>query len=195
MKQKLNTIRGLRFLAITFSVLILFELISITFFLLAYYGTNIALPYDIFYILMFLAIITFFIGAFLLWKGRTEIEEKHVHSVEKGLWIIIIFLAVTSLSGLFLDATNNFRLSYFILNLMLFLASFYFLKSLVSNKIRNIIWIAIFIFVILDPLRTLLFSIYTTDYLNSSLLRIISTLVPYILLNYSFYTTYKNVKK
>jgi hypothetical protein len=149
------------------------------------------------YILMFLAIITFFLGTFLIWRGRSEIGEKHINSVETGLWLIIILLATTSIFGIFLDITINNSLSFFILNLMIMLASFYFLKNIVKKQIKNIIWIAIFMFVILNPLIPLITHVIPNDYyinLYRLILQILSLVIPYMLLAICYYTTYKDIK-
>ena len=197
MKQKLYTARGLKYLNITFFTLILYELLTIIFFLYSY-TTNIVLPYYILYILMALTIITFFLGTFLIWRGKNEIGDKHSNSIEVGLWLIIIFLAITSIFGIFLDRTITNSLSYFILNLMIMVASFYFLKNIVNKQIRIIIWIAIFMFVILNPFITLITYLIPYDYylnLYRILLQISSLVIPYMLLAFCYYKTYKDTKK
>lgn len=197
MKQRPLTNSGLKYLITTFIILVLFELLIIASILFPY-TINSVLPNQMFYILTFLAIITFFIGTFYLWRGREEIGKKHIENVEKGLWLIIIFLAITSIFGIFLERAINYNLSFFMLNLMLMLSSFYFLKNLTNKRIIYMVWIAIFLFVIFNPLETLISYLFSYDYyvtLYRFLLQIISVLIPYILLGFCYYKTYKNIKK
>jgi len=147
---------------------------------------------------MFLAMITFFLGIFLIWKGRSEIGNNHIKSVETGLWIIIILLATASIFAMFLDRTIWNSLSFFIANLMMMLVSFYFLKNIANKQIRNTIWIAIFMFVILNPLIPIIMYVMSNDYyiyLYRFILQILSLVIPYILLAICYYKTYKVTKK
>lgn len=194
MKEKHYTTRGLKYLTFTFFILVLYILFSIIFFLL--YLFNINLPYLIIYILMFLATIMFFVGTFYIWRGRNEIAKKHINNVDKALWLIIIFLAITTLSGVFLDKTITNSLSFFILNLMLMLASFYFLKEISNKKIKIIIWIAIVMFVIFYPLITIVTYYFQNDYyinLYNIVLQILSLIIPYLLFTICYYKTYKTI--
>lgn len=196
MKQKAYTARGLKYLTITFFTLIVYTLVSIAFFLY-WQITTIVLPYHIIFILMSLAIITFFIGTYILWKGRNEITEKHINNVENGLWLIIIFLAITTMFGIFLDKTITNNLSYFMMNLMIMLVSFYFLKNISNKRIRYIIWIAIFMFVILNPLITIVTYYFQYDYyvnLYRLVLQIFSLIIPYVLFTFCYYKTYKDTQ-
>jgi len=196
MEEKIYTTRGLKYLIATFFTLTLYILFSIVFFFGTYtYHMN--LPYEIIYILMVLAIIGFFVGAFFIWKGRNEISEKHINNVDRGLWLIIIFLVITTFSGLFLDRTITSTTSFFISSLMIVLASFYFLKNISGEKIKNIIWIAIFLFVIFYPLKTIVTDYLKYDYyvnLYDLILQILSLVIPYILFTICYYKSYKLIK-
>lgn len=197
MEQKIFTIKGLKYLTTSFFTLILYILLNNIFFLYSY-ATNVIMPYQIIYLLMFISIITFFIGTFYIWKGRNEITEKHINNVDKGLWLIIIFLAITVIFGLFLDKTITNSLSFFILNLMIMLASFYFLKDISSNKIGVMIWIAVFLFVFFNPLITIVMYYFQNDYyiyLYRLVLQILSLAIPYLLFTVCYYKTYKTIKK
>ena len=196
MKQK-YTLRGLKYLTVTFFMLILYILLSNIFFLYSY-ANNIILPYQIVYIVMFISIITFFIGTFFLWKGRSEITEKHTNNIDKGLWLIIIFLVINTIFLLFLDKAITNSLSFFILNLMIMLASFYLLKDISNNKIRVAIWISIFLFVVFYPLITIVMYYFQSDYyvnLYRLILQILSLVIPFILFTFCYYKAYKIIKK
>lgn len=194
MKQKIYTGRGLKYLIVTFFTLILFTISNRTYFLYSPLF-NLSYLYYLSFILIFIAMIAFFVGTFYLWKGRKEIAEKHINNVDKGLWLIIIFFAITTISGIFLDKTITNSLSMFILNLMLMLVSFYFLKDISKKKI-TIIWIAIFMFVIFNPLIPIVahyFKYYYYVNLYITILEIFSLIIPYILFTFCYYKTYKTI--
>ena len=111
--------------------------------------------------------------------------------------LIITFLVINTIFLLFLDKAITNSLSFFILNLMIMLASFYLLKDILNNKIRVAIWVSIFLFVVFYPLITIVMYYLQSDYyvnLYRLVLQILSLVIPYILFTICYYKAYKIIK-
>ena len=192
MKQKTLTIAGLKYLFISFAILVIEEGFVLIFNLYPYLNNN----YMIYATLVFLStfsIVLFFWGVFTLWRGRSEIDKEHSEMVEKGLWLIIIFLAVSAYIGLF-AGYNAHQISYFILNLMMLLVALFLLHKLVTRRIRNLIWIAIFLFILLDLLTMILPYITKFSSFYLSQINILTTFIPYTLIAFCYYASYRTIK-
>ena len=187
MKQKTFTTEGLKYLTFAFATLVIWQLVALI--LDLYPGIDKGHVGAVFQIaIVALSWIFFFWGLFVLWKGRTEIGKEHVEMIEKGIWLVIVFLAISSFISLSMRSAS-YQISFFVLNLMAFLVTLYLLHALTTRKIKNLVWAAISIFIISDLLITIFSSIPKYSYLN--FFRIPTFIIPYTLIMICYYRAYK----
>ena len=192
MEQKTFTAKGLKYLTFAFATLIIWQLVVLI--LNSYHGIDSGYAgYVSLMVIVVLSWVFFFWGLFTLWKGRTEIGKEHVDMVEKGIWLVIVFLAVSSFVSLSAGSAS-YQLSFFILNLMIFLVTLYLLHVLTTKGIKNLIWVAVFFFIVFDSLTTVLPYMVKLHYFYLNLMRIPTFLIPYTLIMLCYYKTYRRIE-